>query len=96
MSRCEPHGNLLLDPSEPFPVGESDYCHACWRAAGGVGRAGKVVKTILRGKCLHLGVRTQFVPGCGGWRCEHQCLAGEPSATPGGNCQTCSKWEADS
>lgn len=96
MTRCEPHGNLILDPSEPFPAGESAYCHACWKAAGGVKRTGTVaLKTIRRGKCLHLGVRTQFVPGCGGWRCSHRCEAGEPVAVPGGVCQSCPKWEPE-
>lgn len=49
-----------------------------------------------RGPCLHLGVRTEFVPGCGGWRCSHECEAGEPVAVPGGVCQSCPKWEPES
>jgi len=100
MTRCETHGNLLLDPSKPFPAGESDYCHACWRAAGGVKRAGAVTvsavaKPASRGKCAHLGRRVEFRPGCGGRMCRHECGAGEPEAVPGGVCQSCPKWEAD-
>ena len=47
-----------------------------------------------RGECHHLGKRTEFRAGCSGWLCQHECDAGEPSATPGGNCQTCPKWQA--
>jgi predicted GH43/DUF377 family glycosyl hydrolase len=48
-----------------------------------------------RGKCLHLGARTEFREGCGGWSCRHECEAGEPVAVPGGVCQRCPKWEPD-
>ncbi len=45
--------------------------------------------------CLHVGPRTEFRPGCGGWNCEHACLAGHPVAVPGGVCQTCVDHAAD-
>lgn len=94
---CE-HGSLLLPPGTPWPAGAwTPYCRTCWKAAGGVKRAAGVTaaKTTRRGKCLHLGVRTEYRPGCGGWRCSHQCEAGEPVAVPGGNCQSCPKWEPE-
>lgn len=46
-----------------------------------------------RGPCEHLGKRTEFRAGCGGNMCRHECEAGEKYAIPGGNCQTCPKWE---
>ncbi len=47
-----------------------------------------------RAKCIHLGKRSEFRAGCGGWMCKHECDLGEP-AVPGGYCQTCPKYEAD-
>lgn len=99
-TRCEPHGNLILSPSEAWPGGSTDYCHSCWKAAGGVSKAkvkvASPVRKSARGTCLHLGVRTEFRPGCGGRMCRHECEAGEPVAVPGGVCQTCPKWERES
>jgi predicted GH43/DUF377 family glycosyl hydrolase len=62
--------------------------HAAVRGLFGMG-------TAYRGKCLHLGERTEFREGCSGWSCRHLCQAGEPVAVPGGVCQTCPKWEAE-
>lgn len=43
-------------------------------------------------ECRHLGRRTEFRSGCGGWSCRHDCDLGLP-AVPGGYCQTCPKYE---
>ncbi len=43
-------------------------------------------------KCEHLGKRTEFKNGCGGWSCKHECDLGLP-AVPGGYCQMCNKYE---
>lgn len=85
---CE-HGNPVGDG--PFTL---DQCYQCWRRARrGLPLAAGVPRRPL---CLHLGTRTEFRPGCGGRMCKHACDAGEPFAVPGGNCQTCPKWEPDS
>lgn len=56
----------------------------------------KDIESILRrsprGECEHLGKRTEFKVGCSGWKCKHECTAGEPFAEPGGVCQLCPKW----
>lgn len=81
------------NPVRPGEAFSEDQCRGCWLKA----RAGWPVQkgTPLRARCLHLGKRTEFKAGCGGWRCVHECEAGEPQAVPGGNCQTCPKWEGE-
>lgn len=46
-------------------------------------------------KCIHLGIRTEYRAGCGGWNCLHKCEAGHGEVTPGGHCQTCSDYSPD-
>ena len=99
MSRftCE-HG-YAVDPSEPFQS-SGPSCRGCWVKAGGVPAKTQGGGTLTppkpaRGRCLHVGPRVEFRPGCGGRMCIHKCLAGEPEAVPGGVCQTCTKWEAE-
>lgn len=41
--------------------------------------------------CEFLRRRTEFRPGCGGWRCQHECKLGF-KAVPGGLCQTCNDY----
>lgn len=82
---CE-HGNPVR-PGEAFTL---DQCRACW-----VQSVKGAQPKAFRGRCLHLGVRTEFRPGCGGWNCVHECEAGEPVAVPGGVCQSCPKWESE-
>ncbi len=93
-----PHG-YAVNPAEPFQA-SGPSCRRCWLKAGGVpaktpGGGTLTPPKPTRGKCLHLGVRTEFRPGCGGRLCKHVCEAGEAYAMPGGVCQTCPKWEAD-
>jgi hypothetical protein len=85
---CE-HGNPVRDDG-PFT---DDQCYACWRKK----RRGLPVATGVanRGPCRHLGKRIEYRAGCGGWRCRHECEAGEPQAVPGGVCQSCPKWEGE-
>lgn len=86
-------GNVWLEPSSPWPGGSNPHCFPCWRAAGGVRTVRAKTPAARRGRCDHLGKRTEFRAGCGGWMCEHTCDAGEPKAVPGGVCLTCTKWE---
>ena len=73
-------------------------CVGCPDATANVAGATPNVATkpTPRLNCEHLGKRTEFRPGCGGFRCRHECdhpdadrRAAHPDATPGGNCQTC-------
>lgn len=86
-------------PVRPADTYTLDQCRRCWVLAGGkvVPSVGGTLKPSkpARGRCLHLGVRTEFRPGCSGRLCLHTCEAGEPHAVPGGVCQTCPKWEAE-
>lgn len=45
-------------------------------------------------RCLHLGPRVEFRPGCTGWTCRHDCARGFP-AVPGESCQACPDFEDD-
>ncbi|MFO0937822.1 MAG: hypothetical protein U0798_15060 [Gemmataceae bacterium] len=45
-------------------------------------------------RCDYLGVRTEKLPGCNGWLCQHACSEGLP-AVPGGYCQSCKTYEVD-
>jgi hypothetical protein len=54
-------------------------------------------------RCLHLGPRTEFKTGCGGFNCFHQCELGHTEdpmrgvglVRPGGFCQTCVDFTPD-
>lgn len=89
MCSLHPEGSPVR-AAEPYTL---DQCRRCWVVAGGV--VGKRARAAERGRCLHLGKRVEYRPGCGGRLCLHECLAGEPQAVPGGVCQTCPKWESD-
>jgi len=52
--------------------------------------------TLRPERCIHLGSRTEFRAGCGGWKCKHKCDKGHEYAIPGDNCQTCGDYELDS
>ncbi len=71
-----------------------NYCALCAHNQKQKPAAPKRQPLQLRGPCEHLGKRLEFRAGCGGWRCEHECEAGEPVAVPGGVCQSCPKWTA--
>jgi hypothetical protein len=89
---------LHPDGSPTRPEWDDDQCRTCWKLAGGVAKAepAPARKPLpVRGWCLHLGGRTEFRPGCGGWRCRHACEKGHPEAVPGGNCQTCPDHEPE-
>jgi hypothetical protein len=54
-------------------------------------------------RCLHLGPRTEFKTGCGGFNCFHACELGHTEdpmrgvglVRPGGFCQTCPDYSPD-
>lgn len=51
--------------------------------------------TILHpDRCQHFTGRTEFRPGCGGWKCKGGCTLGLP-AVPGVACQSCDRYEPD-
>jgi len=45
-------------------------------------------------RCAHLGRRSEFLAGCGGWMCGHECGKSLP-AVPGGYCQSCVEYDSD-
>lgn len=51
--RCERHNNLIWPADRPFPAGESDYCHACWKQAGGGNVRPAALTRLL--PCVHEG-----------------------------------------
>lgn len=58
-----------------------------------------------RRKCLDLGPRVEFRPGCGGWKCRHRCdshrpdaaahLGGTGETVPARQCKTCPAFADD-
>jgi hypothetical protein len=57
--------------------------------------AAETPKPAKRGVCAHLGAKIDG-PRQAACRCRYECEAGAAEyAVPGGNCQTCPKWEAD-
>jgi hypothetical protein len=45
-------------------------------------------------RCNHFLGRTEFRPGCGGWKCRGGCTLGL-TAVPGVACQSCERYEVD-
>lgn len=45
-------------------------------------------------RCIHLGKRTEFRPGCAGLKCEHDCRIGY-TAVPAKQCQRCESYVED-
>ena len=54
----------------------------------------KPIPIIHPDRCQQFTGRTEFRPGCGGWKCKGGCTLGLP-AVPGVACQTCDRYEPD-
>ena len=51
------------------------------------------ISTVNRlNSCEYLLKRTEFKPGCRGWRCRHDCVKKLP-AVPGEYCQSCPEYK---
>ena len=89
-------GAPVIDPGEEGPMS----LPAGLFETATVGGKRLVVKkrtplpTARPDRCEHFGGRTEFKPGCNGWRCKGKCDLGLP-AVPGKYCQTCEKYEPD-
>jgi hypothetical protein len=64
-------------------------------AAATPDRPGKAKPPRRPLRCVHLGTRTEFRTGCGGWTCRHLCNVGHGEVRPGVECQTCPDYDAD-
>lgn len=93
-----PCGNVPAE-GEKFRTGHPSngaHCLRCWRA--NVPPKKQVprpkLEIVREIRCAHLLRRTEFIHGCNGMRCRHECDLELP-AVPGIYCQTCERYEAD-
>lgn len=92
------------------PIGHDEACPLCrlyakneaYRLSIDVGitavvstRLKRVAIPVIRpDRCQRFTGRTEFRPGCNGWKCKGGCTLGFP-AKPGEYCQTCEAYEPD-
>jgi hypothetical protein len=94
--KYDPNGSAPDWPTEiaVVPVGSLLTCNDC-TPTNLMAPQRKVPLTLYRAdRCIHLGPRAAFRPGCSGMSCLHRCDLNYP-AVPAGFCQRCPAYDPE-